>query len=96
MCFHHKPIYTCSLKKKKKKKDKLLVLQTFISLFHTKWEGTDMSLIPFIYWYSPKFYTGRTDWFQTGKGVHQGCIVSPCAFNLYAEYIMKNAGLDKA
>ena len=39
---------------------------------------------------------GRTDWFQIGKGVHQGCILSPCLFNLYAEYIMRNAGLDKA
>jgi len=36
------------------------------------------------------------DWFQTGKGVHQGCILSPCLFNLYAEYIMRNAGPDKA
>ena len=35
-------------------------------------------------------------WFQTGKGVHQGCILSPCLFNLYAEYIMQNAGLDEA
>ena len=39
---------------------------------------------------------GRTDWFQIGIGVHQGCILSPCLFNLYAEYIMKNAGLDEA
>ena len=39
---------------------------------------------------------GTTDWFQIGKGVHQGCILSPCLFNLYAEYIMQNAGLDKA
>ena len=39
---------------------------------------------------------GRTDWFQRGKGVHQGCILSPCLFNLYAEYIMRNAGLDEA
>ena len=37
-----------------------------------------------------------TDWFQIGKGVHQGCILSPCLFNLYAEYIMRNARLDKA
>ena len=37
-----------------------------------------------------------TDWFQLGKGVHQGCILSPCLFNLYAEYIMRNAGLEKA
>ena len=38
---------------------------------------------------------GTTDWFQIGKGVCQGCILSPCLFNLYAEYIMRNAGLDK-
>ena len=37
-----------------------------------------------------------TDWFQIGKGVHQGCILSPCIFNLYAEYIMRNTGLDEA
>ena len=39
---------------------------------------------------------GTTDWFQFGKGVWQGCILSPCLFNLYAEYIMRNAGLDEA
>ena len=39
---------------------------------------------------------GTTDWFQIGKGVHQGCILSPCIFNLYAGYIMRNAGLDEA
>ena len=37
-----------------------------------------------------------TDWFQIGKGVHQGCILSPCLFTLYAEYIMRNAGLEEA
>ena len=37
-----------------------------------------------------------TDWFQIRKGVRQGCILSPCLFNLYAEYIMRNAGLDEA
>ena len=36
------------------------------------------------------------DWFKTGKGVHQGCILSPCLFNFYAEYIMRNARLDEA
>ena len=39
---------------------------------------------------------GTTDWFQKGKGVHQGCILSPCLFNLYAEYIMRNTGLEEA
>ena len=39
---------------------------------------------------------GTTDWFQIGKGVRQGCILSPCLFNLYAEYIMRNAGLNGA
>ena len=37
-----------------------------------------------------------TDWFQIGKGVRQGCILSPCLFNFYAEYIMRNAGLEEA
>ena len=39
---------------------------------------------------------GTMDWFQIGKGVSQGCILSPCLFNLYAEYIMRNAGLEEA
>ena len=39
---------------------------------------------------------GTIDWFQIGKGVRQGCILSPCLFNLYAEYIMGNAGLEEA
>ena len=39
---------------------------------------------------------GKTDWFKTGKGVHQGCILSSCLFNFYAEYIMRNAELDEA
>ena len=38
----------------------------------------------------------KTDWFQTEKGASQGCVLSPCLFNLYTEYIMRNAGLDKA
>ena len=38
---------------------------------------------------------GTTDWFQIGKGVHQGCILSPCFFNFYAEYIMRKAGLEE-
>ena len=41
-------------------------------------------------------WTWTTDWFQIGKGVRQGCILSPCLFNLYAEYIMRNAGLHEA
>ena len=39
---------------------------------------------------------GTTDWFQIGKGVHQGCILSPCLFNFYAEYILRNTGLEEA
>ena len=39
---------------------------------------------------------GTTDWFQTGQGVHQGCILSPCLFNFYTEYIMRSAGLEEA
>ena len=39
---------------------------------------------------------GATDWFKIGKGVRQGCVLSPCLFNLYAEYIMRNTGLDES
>ena len=39
---------------------------------------------------------GTIDWFQIGKGIHQGCVLSPCLFNLHAEYSMQNAGLDEA
>ena len=39
---------------------------------------------------------GTRDWFQIGEGIRQGCILSPCLFNLYGEYIMRNAGLDEA
>ena len=39
---------------------------------------------------------GKMDWFQIGKGVHQGCILSPCLFNFYAEYIIRNTGLEEA
>ena len=41
-------------------------------------------------------YNGTTDWFQIGRGGRQGCIFSPCLFNLYAEYIMRNSGLEEA
>ena len=44
---------------------------------------------------TPRTGHGTTDWFQIGKGVHQGCVLSPCLFNLQAEYIMRNAGLDE-
>ena len=39
---------------------------------------------------------GTTDWFQIGKGIHQGCVLSPCLFNIYAEYTMRNGGLEEA
>ena len=43
-----------------------------------------------------QFEHGTTDWFQIGKGILQSCVLSPCLFNLYAEYIMRNAGLNEA
>ena len=50
-----------------------------------------------VFYYNPKYKTGHgtTDWFQIGKGVCQGCILSPCLFNFYAEYIMRNPGLEE-
>ena len=55
----------------------------------------------YTHWYAGQEATvrtghGTTDWFQIGKGVRQSCILSPCLFNLYAEYIMRNSGLDEA
>ena len=47
-------------------------------------------------WKTVRTGHGTTDWFQIGKGVRQGCILSPCLFNLYAEYIMRNTGLEEA
>ena len=56
--------------------------------------------LSFFFFFLPKIFlypiTLSTDWFQIGKGVRQGCILSPCLFNFYAEYIMRNAGLDEA
>ena len=54
---------------------------------------SDMQMTPPL-WQKVKHVT--TDWFQIEKGVHQGCILSPCLFNLYAEYIMRNPGLEEA
>ena len=64
------------------------ILHTFIEIYlglYQRYNNKDL------------IYKDRTtDWFQIGKGVHQGCILSPCLFNLYAEYIMRNAGLEEA
>ena len=66
----------------------------------------EMGIPDHLTWFPRNLYAGQeatvrtghrtTDWFQIGKGVHQGCIFSPCLFNLYAEYIMRNAGLEEA
>ena len=60
--------------------------------------GIPGDLIGFLRGREAKIRAGQetTDWFQIEKGVHQGCILPPCLFNLYAEYIMRNTGLDEA
>ena len=67
--------------------------------FFKRWEYQTTSLLKNLYaGQEATVRTGHrtTDWFQIGKGVHQSCILSPCLFNFYAEYIMRNTGLDEA
>ena len=90
-------VYTCNLEKWRKKKRKMespngLLKSPFwadypVCLLRNLFAGQEATV-----------RTGHrtTDWFQTRKGVRQGCILSPCLFNLYAEYIMRNARLDEA
>ena len=77
------------------------------SVDHNKlWKIQEMEIPDHLTWLLRNLYAGQEatvrtghgtmDWFQTGKGVRQGCILSPCLFNFYAEYIMRNAGLDEA
>ena len=81
--------------------------QAFDCVYHNKlWKILEEMGIPdHLTWFLRNLYAdheatvrtghGTTDWFQIGKGVHQGCISSPCLLNLYAEYIMRNAGLEE-
>ena len=67
----------------------------------SNFQETVKAISPWVCLHSLKQTTSRnghetTDWFQIRKGVHQGCILSPCLFNLYAEYILRNAGLEEA
>ena len=82
--------------------------KAFDCVDHNKlWENLkEMGIKDHLIWLLRNLYAGQeatirtghgtTDWFQIGKGVHQGCILSPCLFNLYAENIMRNAGLEEA
>ena len=66
--------------------------------FYKRWEYQTTCLLRNLYARQEatvRIGYGTIDWFQIGKGVHQGCILSPCLFNFYAEYIMRNAGLDE-
>ena len=65
--------------------------------FKISWDSSFHVYIPYFLstYVSQTFLPHLTDWFQIGKGVRQGCILSPCLFNFYAEYIMRNAGLEE-
>ena len=71
---------------KKKKKKHLILLDHLTCLLRNLYAGQEAAV---------RTGHGTTDWFQIGKGKRQGCILSPCLFNLYAEYIMRNAGLEE-
>ena len=80
--------------------------KTFDCVDHNKLENSSRMGLPDLICLLRNLYAGQeatvrtghgtTDWFQIGKGVCQGCILSPCLFNLYAEYILRNAGLEEA
>ena len=74
-------------KKKREREREMGIPDHLISLLRNLYAGQEATV---------RTGYGTTDWFQIGKGVHQGCILSPCLFNVYAEYIMRNAGLDEA
>ena len=63
------------------------VLDHLICLLRNLYEGQEATV---------RTRHGTTNWFKIGKGVHQGCILSPCLFNVYGEYVMRNAGLEEA
>ena len=78
-------------------------LENSIVVGYSPWDPKELDMTEQLHWHIWKFLRkqvrtghGTTEWSQIGKGVHQGCISSPCLFNLYAEYIMRNAGLEEA
>ena len=79
---------------------KTVWITTNYGKFFKRWviRPPDLSLEKSVCWSGSNFRTGHetTEWFQTGKGVREGCVLSPCLFNLYAEYIMRNTGLNEA
>ena len=94
LCLHcHGKLRACSLNIACKAKKEITGLKKHFSnlnlheSFYTFYAGQEATVRP---------GHGTTDWFQIGKGVRQGCILSPCLFNFYAEYIMRNPGLEEA
>ena len=106
------PTFAGSLKKqdssRKTSTSALLTMPKPLTVWITKnWKiRQEMGIPDYLTCFLRNLYVGQeatvravhvtTDWFQIGKGVSQGCILSPCLFNLYSEYIMRNAGLDEA
>ena len=108
VCEHELPYFQAGFRKDRRTRDQIVNTKAFDCVDHNKvWKILkEMGIPDHLTCLLRNLYAGQeatvrtghgtTGWFQIGKGVRQGCILSPCLFNLYSEYIMRNAGLEEA